>query len=493
MASLIRPQEQPEAETTSLTEAAEKLYDMLSEQREEVETADSWLTIDPQVKHIKLPGSATPDAKALREKAPTPWLGLAVTVVSQQLFCEGYRTDSDNPEERPNAKGWDAWQMNRMDSRQIPLHRGAVGHGSSFIVTLPGTNRLTKKAMPVMRGYSARSMVASYEDSANDEWPIDAMYVEEDRRADGTIRDGRFFLITDNEVVEMSEDGGKFTVVSLVQKHGIGVPPVVRFCNMLDLDGRVTGEVVPFIPMAARLDQDTFDRLIVQRYGAWRVRWATGLVKPDPKEQAAQSAALRQQDLLVNESTDGKFGTLEPTELKGYIEAREADIRDLAAVTQTPPQYLLGSVSNMSAEALAASEAMLTRKVEERKHSFGESHEQNLRLAAFIMEDEEAAADFNSAMRWRDVESRSLAQVADALGKLSTMMELPWEVLVDRIPGWTDEDTKVARVLKEKAEQQARDDAEALAAAGAAANPPAGGGGKGPTPRDLGTKRPPAA
>jgi len=95
-----------------------------------------------------------------------------------------------------------------------------------------------------------------------------------------------------------------------------------------------------------------------------------------------------------------------------------ADIRDLAAVSQTPPHHLLGHVANLSAEALAAAEAGLTRKVTERKHAFGESWEQTLRLAAYMMGDEEGAADFKAQVpKWID---NFLNKISGLLGNILT-------------------------------------------------------------------------
>jgi len=153
------------------------------------------------------------------------------------------------------------------------------------------------------------------------------------------------------------------------------------------------------------------------------------------------------EDILIADDPDTKFGSLPATALDGFIAAADADIRVLAAVTQTPPHHLLGQIANLSAEALAAAEASLTRKVEERKHSFGESWEQALRLCSWVMGDTEAASDTDAQVRWRDMESRSLAQAADALGKLAQMLQVPVEMLWEKIPGFTDQDVERAKAL----------------------------------------------
>src|SRR5437868_14359354 len=236
------------------------------------------------------------------------------------------------------------------------------------------------------------------------------------------------------------------------QEYGvtIGVCPVVRYTAHLDLRGRATGDIEPIIPVLGRIDQTTFDRLVVQRFASFIVRTVTGMAKPDTEETAAaEKLKLAVEDILVAEDPDTKFGTLAASPLSPFIEAHDADVRALAALSQSPAHELVGTMANLSAESLAAAEASLTRRVTRLKHGVGEDHEKTLRLGALIMGDTDAAADAESELRWRDMESRSLAQAADALGKIATMLQVPVEMLWEKIPGWTDQDVERAKQLLE--------------------------------------------
>jgi len=387
-----------------------------------------------------MPKKPTREYRDLRDMAMTPWLRFVVRSLTQILYVEGYR-GSDGK----NASAWAAWQANGLDSRQIGIHRAAIAHALAYVTVLPGD------PFPVIRGVSARKMVAFYQDPATDDWPMYALAGSVIVGADGKPA-YRFKLYDDEAIYTLdarTPDGEKLTFITF-DEHGAGVCPVVRYANELDLDGRAEGEVEPFVDLAARINQDTFDRLVVQRFGAWVVRYATGLVEPETDEERnALKLRLGIEDVLVTENPEAKFGTLPGTPIDGYIAAREADIRDLAAVSQTPPQDFLGQIVNISAEALAAAEAGRTRKADERKHSFGESHEQTLRLAAHLMGDDAGAADFDAQVVWKDVESRSLAQVADAFGKLASQLGVPAEILWERIPGWTQQDVERAKKLAE--------------------------------------------
>src|SRR5690606_10068990 len=146
------------------------------------------------------------------------------------------------------------------------------------------------------------------------------------------------------------------------------------------------------------------DRLVGQRFASWIVRTISGLSPPDDKsEAAAQKWMLKVEDLLIAADPDTNCGSLPATPLDTFVEATDADIRDLAAVSQTPPHHLLGQMANLSADALAAAEASLNRKITERKTSFGESHESLLRLSARIAGDEEGWRDVHVQVQWRDM------------------------------------------------------------------------------------------
>lgn len=426
--------------------AREHFHEFLA-QREAAQVSEDW--IRGKNAQPSKPLQATREYNELQDRAPTPWLGLVVTSVAQSLYVEGHRPKQG----REDSAVWKRlWQANGMDARQIPVHRGALGHGLAFVKAKGGLNQLTGEKVTQFRGISALRMCAFYQDLVLDEFPMFTLEAEPEK-IDGNL--GWRVYLTDEdaeyELVTASTDGKEKWTYITHETHAAGVPPVVRFANNLDLEGQSHSDIAPFIPLASRIDQDTFDRLIVQRFGSWKVRYIAGMAKPSTEEATRlQALALRVEDLLVSPSHETRFGTLDATDLEGFIKARDADIRDLAAVTQTPPHHLLGLSPNVSAEGLVEAQAGLMRKVDERKHLFGESWERVLRLGAHMSGMKDEAADFESQMLWKDTESRSLAQSADALGKLAQMLGVPFEMLWERIPGWTSKDTEDAKKILEE-------------------------------------------
>jgi hypothetical protein len=423
----------------------EQLFPKLRRERQKLDRIDTWYRFDHERPHQ--PRQATREYRELAARSETPWGALVVTSVAQTLFIDGYRR-ADDP---ANAQPWKYWQANSMDARQTAIFRAALAYGLAYATILPGKDFLNND-IPVIRGVSPREMIAVYDDAAQDDLPEYAL------RGVPTKINGnpgwKLTLYDDSATWELTAQGNgeAFTAATLTGQHDLGFCPVVRFANQLDLEGRSPGEIEPHIPLFGRIDQTTFDRLVVQRFASWVVRTIAGMsltetVAATGETPDAAKMRLRVEDLLVATDKDTKFGSLPASPLDGFIAAGESDLKALSAVSQTPAHEVLGSMANLSAEALAAARASQTAKSDERKTSFGESGELVLRIAAVVDGDEAAAQDVSAQVRWRDTSIRSLAQAADALGKLAQMLGVPVEMLWEKIPGWTQQDVERAKAL----------------------------------------------
>ena len=412
----------------------DKLFPLWQTEDERLERIDHWYRWRQE--DIPLPRNATRELKTLVELCKTPWLALVVSSLSQCLYVDGYRSRLDKveaDEETEPSGPWKTWHANDMDRRQIAVHRAALAYGYAFVSVLPGTDDEGKRS--VMRGVSPRKVYAVWEDPAEDEYPVYALRVDSRGKGKGyTLR-----LYDDVAIYVFTMDSATDKPVYVQEEfrqHDAGVCPFVRYANMLDLDGRCDGEVEPFIPAAGRINKTTYDRLLTQHFNSWKIRTVSGMAEPDNEEDAnRKKLKLRQDDILVAEDPDTKFGTLDETPLDGFVTAWRSDIEALAAVTQTPTHALTGQLVNLSAEALSAARAGLSQKVTERQKSFGASHVQALRLAAHLEGDETHANDRLSRVTWQDMEIRSLSQAVDALGKAATMLQIPLPALWQRVPG----------------------------------------------------------
>lgn len=394
-----------------------------------------------------LPDSAESEYRDIAKKSASNWIDLVIRATCQGLIVDGYEAGNGG------ADVWErAWQANGMDARQHSLHRAAGTLGYGFLFVLPSD----EPGEVWMRPDAATEVWPRYDDP-QDEWPTHVL-----RRVKGkaTSKDGRWELYDAEARYVLEGSMGTAKLVDVLE-HNLPCCPVTQLRWNLDLLGTPMGEVEPVVPIQDRIVDATFTLQMVAKYGAFPQRWIAGLnpaaplldpetgepiIDPRTGEPIFPKIKAYVDHIIAASDPDTKFGQFADANLDQYVNALEAHIRHLAAITQTPPHYLLGSLVNLSAEALAAAESGLQRKIREKREILGEGYEQALGLAALVLGDESAALDTTAQVHWQDVESRSLAQVADALLKLG-QLGVPNAVLFKMIPGWTQEDAEAAAAL----------------------------------------------
>lgn len=413
-----------------------EVYPKWNKEKQRLDRIGAWM--EGRQPYCTKVGPRDVEKRALLELSRSPWLGLSVSIYAQAMYVDGYK--SPKSERRDNSSAWDIWLANNFQAHQISVHRSAIGFGYSFVRVLPGEDYLGR-AMPVIRGVSPKRMFAMYEDPVSDDFPEWALEWMPDNRT------WRWYDENVFHEFENPDAGGKFKYVR-TEEHGVGVCPVVRYVNQMDLDGRCIGDVEPVIAVAARIDKTDYDRLLVQHYNSWKVRTATGLEQAeDYSDRSMDKRKLAQDDILISSDPNVTFGSLPETNMSPFIQAHESDVESLASMQQLPSHLFTGKVVNVSAEALAASRAQTTQKLLEKQTSMGVSHARMLRLAAGIAGDQTAAADFSARVSWQDVEVRSLAQAADAYGKIAQQLGVPKEFLWRFIPGFDATDVQEMREM----------------------------------------------
>lgn len=401
---------------------------------------------------VSIPQDAPPVMRALARKARTNYLALVVDDFAESLFVEGYK----GSQQAENARPWSTWQANGLDARQGGIHRHALAYGVAYAVVLPGDPK------PVVRGKSPRTLTALYANPADDDWPEYALQVDQNS-----------WTLYDDEAVYLIDENQQNVEPSL---HELGVCPVVRYRDRMLLEGDPMGVIEPLIPIQSRIDETTFGLLVAQYYAAFKQRAIIGWV-PQTEEEMLEASVS---NIWTFADPDVKPWEFSESDLSKYIESGDSARRDLAAISQLPlHNFAVGSaIANISAEALAAMEASKERRGEEYKASLGESHEQMLRLSALADGDTSSANDFEAQVRWRDVTARSLAQTADALGKLATLLDIPARGLWSKVPGVSDQDLAEWQRLADEEAAEPGENAEP----GEAPEPPTSGMGPMPMP-----------
>lgn len=363
-----------------------------------------------------MPTGVPDEVRILAKKARVNLLKYVVASRVQDMYVDGFKT-STSPE---NVPGWEVWQANQLDARQLGVHRAALTFGAAYVVVMPGT------PVPVVRGVSPREMTVGY--GEDDVWPVVALW---------KLRGHTWRLLDDTYVWTLKgTDNGQLSVVSGAP-HGATdidgstpICPVVRFRETVDLDCDVEGIISPLTELQDQVNITSFGLQVAQHYGAFRQRYIMGWLA-DSEADALKVGASR---FMTFEDGPGdiQVGEFSQTELRGYIESREASIRHLATVSQTPVHELMGQFVNLSAEALEAARQSHTAAVEENRLAAGESWEQVLALASRL---NNTPVESSASVVWRDTSMRSMLSTAQALGTLAEKLGVPPKALWSRIPG----------------------------------------------------------
>lgn len=374
----------------------------------------------------------------LVDRATTNLLPMIRNASLHQLFVDGITTGNTDL----NNKVWSIFQANEFDMRQTQVFSSALDNGASYMTVRQGV--LKGEQIPVIRGYSARRMFTLYEDPVVDDFPEYAFILDKWAKVVEVWDSSSIYTIG----WAKNPDGKPNPQITAVESHGSSVCPVVRFAPMQDLDGRCSGEIEPLLQLQDRVNQVSFDLLIVQHYGAFTIQGASGVSIAKNPDGTDSPIPIRPDKFMLFPDPDSKAWQLPGSPLDGYIAAFDLAVHHLAVASQTPAHYLLGKMTNLSAEALAAAETTLTRKVSAYKKTLGESVEKVGRLAATLAGLEDLPED--AEVVWADRESRSLSQIADALTKYQSL-GVPEQAIWAMMPGVTQ--SQVDDWTKLKSEQ----------------------------------------
>jgi len=215
---------------------------------------------------------------------------------------------------------------------------------------------------------------------------------------------------------------------------------------MLGSGGR--SEIDDLIPIQNRINKGLADRMITQDFGAFPQKWATGWPEVDQFGAPTSKIKVGQHRIVSTAAIDTKFGQFQAADLGGYIETKNADVKDIASRSRTPAQYLLGDVANVAGDTLRMAESGLAAKVRQRNRPHSLSLENAMRWARKMSGMPELPDSVVVETMWRNPEFRSEGELVDALVKMSTI-GVPQEALWERW-GATPSEIKKWRAMREE-------------------------------------------
>lgn len=350
---------------------------------------------------------------------------LAVDIVAERIVVEGFRFDADGGTADPEA--WAIWQRNGMDAASVMLHTGTQVCGYGAVIVWGDQNN-----EPIMSVESGQNVVVATDGRLRraalkvfvDEWTDrlfatlylpDAIHRWEQAAGNGF----RLTVGQQSSTPVTWVPRGADAVVA----NPLGVVPVVPFVNRPRLNGTGRSELDELIPLQDLTNKTLLDLMTAAEQTAFRQRWATGIEVPiDPATKEPYSPWKPGMDRVwMAEEEKAKFGEFEATDLGNYTGALESIVAHFAAVARVPAHYLLAQEGQWpTGDSLRSAEMALVAKVRARQQSWGEAYEDVMRLA-FKVRNDPRAENMAAETAWRDPETRSEAERADALVKRSSI------------------------------------------------------------------------
>jgi hypothetical protein len=395
------------------------------------------------------------------------WMQLIIDASVERLCIQGFRFDTENEGQYAFEGDRDAWSMfrdNQLDAQSDVAHTEAVKLGKAYLLVDP--HDITPNGNPTISvEHPANSVVACQagnrlrRNAGLKEWTDHSGYVF----ANVFMPEGTYFFQTNKAVNDASPQldaygryyamyGNLFPLdyvgppaaflgeraswipraaqdangndIGHFLPHDLGVVPLIPMENNPTLKNGGRSDIASIIPIQDAINKLVLDMIIASEYASFPQRWATGIQVPIDEETgqpvADQKFLAAVSRLWTSEDPETKFGQFNAADLGNYVKAIEMLIQHVAALTRTPPHYLLGQAGSFpSGDSLAATETGLVAKCKRKMTNFSPAWEEAIRLGFKAKGDKRASMACETV--WADPEQRIRAARIDGAVKMTTI------------------------------------------------------------------------
>jgi hypothetical protein len=371
------------------------------------------------------------------------YMTLVVDAPAERCRVQGFRFGDDADDE-----AWSIWQANGLDAQANMVHTESIKLGEAYWMVQPSpdgpliTSEHPSQVIVAHAPGDRRKRLAALKKWDDGEETYANVYLPE----------GVFKYRTNEEMKrrKIREDHWKLIESAPNPLGEVPIVPVPNNPSMLR--GGRSDLSYGAVSLQDQITKTVVDLLIGSEYHGLPQRVLLGVEpprdengKPIPFQQAAKSRLwyFGNENAKAHEFSQADLGALRDS-IDGYI-------GDLAAQTRIPIYYFRpAAISNISAEALIGLDAGLVSKTNDKKDAFGEGHEEAMRLAFKSMDANDPRATATDAETiWKDTESRSQAQLTDAVTK-EVSIGLPFEAALEKL-GYSPQ--AVSRILDMRAEE----------------------------------------
>jgi hypothetical protein len=414
---------------------------------------------------FNLPSGDPRYVKALRElqqKAKTNYISLVTSSPVERMQVQGFRFGND-PDTPADEDANDIWQYNNMDLNSEIAHMTAATFSRAYIMVSPPKQN---QKYPVITVEDPRCTIVEHDPADMNViraglkmWNDDVMgsaiavvyFPDSIHYFRGNSND--YFKNIDFDTLKQRVlSNGNWEYMG-AEPNPLGEVPIVPMNWRPGLHGVSSSEAEEGFTIQDRINAEILNRMIISRAQAYKQRWAKGITLPTDDQGNTKPPFDPGADILwAVESEEAQFGEFKEADITQILKAVRDDVGDLAAITKTPPHYLLGEIVNASGDALKAAETGLVSKTKARMKTAGWTWEKVIKLAFGWLGDRTKQNEVLAETIWADPESRSRAELADAILK-ETQMGLPAEMAFERL-GLTPQQIQRAMQLKRQDEMR---------------------------------------
>ena len=378
----------------------------------------------------------------------TNWVKLVADAPSERLEVIGFRFGKPDTTQDADQAAWRIWQANSLDADSALVHDNALQTGTSFVLIDPFVAE--GQAPLITCEHSAQMIVAYQPGSRRRRAAALKLWSDESGMFMATLYLPGLIYKWQTKSLPTSWVERRPTGEEWPLTNPLGAVPVVEFRANPSLKaapyGGGYGEFESVLSIQDRINKTIFDRLVTAEFQAFRQRWAigwspetdeaTGLPREDQIFKASQAFLWT----FAADPAEVKVGEFGQADFTQFIKATETDVNAMAAISKTPPHYLLGAMVNISGDGIVAAESGLTSKSRKHGRNFGESWEEVMRLA-LAATGSPHATDLSSQIIWADFERRTWGEQVDAVSKMGAdPINVPREALWSMLPGVKPQD-----------------------------------------------------
>jgi len=386
-------------------------------------------------------------------------------------------------EEEADAESWRVWQTNALDADSQLGFLGSVNSARAFVLVWGDPD---DEETPVVTFEDASQCVIAYEPgsrrkrrAALKKWQdgncdYATLYLpDEVWKFERPIMRQKTALILLSAV---DEEMKKWAPRDLgetepnPQPNPMHIVPMVELPNKPTLADEPISDVTGVIAMQDAVNLLWAQLFTASDYASFPQRIVLGAERPttpilnDKGEVIGQRpvdlAKFAVDRVLWITGENSKIAEWQAANLKAYTDVIEIAVGHIAAQTRTPQHYLIGKMANLSGDALIAAETGLVKRVQEKELWFGQAIRQMFGLIALAQGNAaKAKAITAGTVLWADAQSRSQAQLADALLKLR-QVGFPFEYLAAK---WGLTPSEIVDLIEMKKRETEMDPVAAIA------------------------------